>query len=271
MTLRMRACPWLVRTGVALALAGSTSLVAAEEVRQEQGPWEVTLGAGAMNRPEYPGSAENETRGLPLISIRYQRFFLGGAPGGGSGGGFGAYVYDGKSFRLGAVVSPETNEPREESDDVTLRGLGDIDAAVKAGVFSSYRVGWLTLSASAMTDVSDKQQGTTANLDAEVTYRPTAKLILSAGPGVTWADEENMQTFFGVTAAQSARSSLAAYTPEAGVSSVRISLGAQYLMTSHWFVGARITAAQLQGDAADSPIVQEKNQNLYALFVGYRF
>jgi outer membrane scaffolding protein for murein synthesis (MipA/OmpV family) len=33
----------------------------------------------------------------------------------------------------------------------------------------------------------------------------------------------------------------------------------------------RATAAQLRGDAADSPIVVEKNQNLYALFFGYRF
>jgi outer membrane protein len=180
-------------------------------------------------------------------------------------------LYEGRSVRFGAVVSPDASEPREESDDVSLRGMGDIDSAVRAGLFSSYRAGWLTLSASAMTDVSDKQQGTTANIDAQFTYHPTAKLVLSGGPGVTWSDEEYMQTFFGVTGQQSARSGLAPYTPEAGVSIVRVSFGAQYLLTSQWSLGARVTAAQLQGDAADSPIVMEKNQNLYALFAGYRF
>lgn len=272
MKLTKRIFPWFTRTGMALVLAGATNVVAAQEdERPKKGPWEVTLGAGVANMPEYPGSEENETRGLPLVSVRYKRFFFGGAPGSGLPGGLGAYLHDGKSFRLGAVVSPDATEPREESDDVSLRGLGDIDSAVRAGLFSSYRVGWLTLSASAMTDVSDKQQGTTANIDAQFSYHPTAKLTLSGGPGVTWSDEEYTQTFFGVTGEQAARSGLAQYTPEAGVSAVRVSFGAQYLFMPQWFLGARITAAQLQGDAADSPIVMDKNQNLYALFVGYRF
>lgn len=263
--------PWLTRAAVALVLAGATNVATAQDEQPNKGAWEVTLGAGVANRPVYPGSDENETRGLPLVSVRYNRFFLGGAPGSGSPGGLGAYLYDGKSIRFGAIVSPETSEPREESDDVRLRGMGDIDPAVRAGLFSSYRVGWLTLSASAMTDVSNKQQGTIANFDAEFSYRPTAKLILSGGPGITWSDEKYMQTFFGVTAEQAARSALALYTPEAGVSVVRVSFGAQYLFTRHWFLGARITAAELQGDAAESPVVVEKNQNLYALFMGYRF
>jgi MipA family protein len=263
--------PWLMRTCMALVLAGATDATAAEDEQQKKGPWEVTLGGGVVNMPEYPGSDENEIRGLPLVNVRYKRFFFGGAPGAGSPGGLGAYLYEGKSVRFGAVVSPDAKEPREESDDVSLRGMGDIDSAVRAGLFSSYRAGWLTLSASVMSDVSDKQQGTTASIDAQFTYHPTAKLVLSGGPGVTWSDEEHMQTFFGVTGQQSARSGLAPYTPEAGVSIVRVSFGAQYLLTSQWFLGARVSVGQLQGDAADSPIVMEKNQNLYALFVGYRF
>jgi outer membrane protein len=221
--------------------------------------------------PEYPGSDVSESRALPLISVRYKRFFLGGAPGSGSPAGLGAYLYEGDSWSLGAVVSRDATDPREESDDARLRGLGDIDATLRAGLFSSYRIGWLTLSASAMTDVSGKQQGTVVSFDAEATYSPFPQLRLSAGPGVTWSDEDNMQTFFGVTSEQAARSAYVPYTPAAGVSAVRVSFGAQYLFASHWFLGARITAAQLQGDAAESPIVVDKNQNLYALFVGYRF
>lgn len=264
-------CPWLVPAGVALALAGSTS-VAAEDEAPKKGPWEITLGAGAANLPEYPGSDEYETRGLPVVSVRYKRFFLGGAPGSGSPAGLGAYLYDGETFRLGAVVSVDGTKPREESDDVRLRGLGDIDAAVRAGVFSSYRVAnWLTLRASALTDVSNKQQGTTANIDVEFTYRPTPRLTLSGGPGLTWADEDYMQTFFGITEEQAARSGLAVYMPEASVSIVRLSFGAQYQFWGAWFGGARITAAQLQDDATASSIVKDKSQNLYALYFGYRF
>lgn len=264
--------PSLARTGVALVLAGASHMAVAAEEQPDKGPWDVTLGAAMVNMPEYPGSEENENRGLPMVSVRYKRFFLGGTPGSGSPAGVGAYLYDGKSFRLGAVASTDSIKPREESDDPSLFGLGDIDSAIRAGLFTSYRVtNWLTLRASAATDVSDKQQGTTANVDIEFTYRPTAKLTLTGGPGLTWANQEYMQTFFGIDDDQAARSGRATYTPEAGVSVIRLSFGAQYAFTRHWFAGARITAAQLQGDATDSPIVMEENQNVYGVFVGYRF
>lgn len=263
---------WLTHTGVALMLGGVTNMAAAEDAQPEKGPWDVTVGAAMVNMPEYPGSDENENRGLPMVSVRYKRFFLGGTPGAGSPAGLGAYLYEGEAFRLGAVVSMDAIEPREESDDPSLLGLGDIDAAIRAGVFASYRVAsWLTLRGAGSTDVSDNDQGTTWSFDAEVTYRPTEKLTLSGGPGLVWSSREYMQTFFGIDDEQAARSGRAPYTPEAGVSAVRLSFGAQYAFTHHWFLGARITAAQLQGDATDSPIVLEKNQNTYALFAGYRF
>lgn len=41
--------------------------------------------------------------------------------------------------------------------------------------------------------------------------------------------------------------------------------------TEKWSVGSRITAAWLLEDAADSPIVEDENQNTYALFMMYRF
>jgi outer membrane protein len=254
-----------------MVLTCSTSAALADEPTQAKSPWQITLGAGVVYAPEYPGSDEYEARALPLIGVRYKRFFLGGAPGSGSPGGLGAYFYEGDSWTVGAVLSRDATAPREESDDVRLRGLGDIDPTVRAGLFSSYRIGWLTLSANAMTDVADKQQGTIANFDAEITYSPTPKLRLSAGPGVTWADAEFTQTFFGITGEQAMHSAFLPYTPEAGVSVVRVSAAAQYFFASRWFLGARATAAQLQGDAADSPLILDKNQNVYALFCGYRF
>ena len=271
MTMKKRMSARLAHAGLALVITGCATAATADEKAQEKGPWQVTLGAGALYRPEYPGSDTYETRGLPLISVRYKRIFLGGAPGSGSPGGLGVYLYDGESLRLGVVASPDIQDPREESDDVRLRGLGDIEGTTRAGLFGSYRIGWLTLSANAMTDVGDKEQGTIANFNAEATYHPIPKLTLSAGPGVTWSDEDYMQTFFGITGVQAARSAFTAYTPEAGVSSIQFSVGATYLLSSRWFLGARATVAQLQGDAADSPITADENQNLYALFFGYRF
>jgi outer membrane protein len=255
----------------AFALVVSASAALADEPPQEKKAWQIALGAGAVSMPEYPGSRGSEIRALPLVSVRYKRFFLGGVPGSGSPGGLGAYLHDSETWSLGAVVAPDVMKPREESDDARLRGLGDIDSTIRAGLFASYHIGWLTLRASAMSDIADNQQGTLATIDAEATYRPSPRLSLTAGPGLTWANQESMQTFFGINAQQAARSAFAPYTPESGVNSVRVSFGARYLLTPHWSLGARVTAARLQGDAADSPIVEDENQNSYALFFSYRF
>jgi MipA family protein len=271
MTFEKWTSPRLARAGFVFAFVCSAGAALAEETPQEKKDWQIALGAGVVNMPEYPGSDTYETRALPLVSVRYKRFFLGGAPGSGSPGGLGAYLYESKAWSLGAVVAPEMTDPREESDDPRLQGLGDISSTTRAGLFTSYRIGWLTLRASAMTDIADNEQGTVATFDAEGTYRPFPRLSLSAGPGITWANQDSMQTFFGITGDQAARSAFGQYTPDSGVSLVRVSFGAQYSLTEHWFLGGRITAARLQGDAADSPIVVDENQNTYALFFSYRF
>jgi len=74
-----------------------------------------------------------------------------------------------------------------------------------------------------------------------------------------------------VNASQAANSDFALYSPKSSVSTARFSFGANYQLTSHWNLGAHLTAARLRGDAGDSAIVEDKNQNVYALFTTYRF
>ncbi len=86
-----------------------------------------------------------------------------------------------------------------------------------------------------------------------------------------WGNDAYTQTYFGVNAEQARTSQFARYEPGGGAALVRFSVGAQYAVTDKWSVGSRITAARLLGDAADSPIVEDKNQNSYAMFFMYRF
>jgi len=273
MTVKERLSPLFARAGLLCSLTLPVGAALADEVPapDQKKPWHFSLGAGVANFPEYPGSDKDRTRALPIVSLRYGRFFLGGVPGAGSPAGFGAYLYEDETWSVGANLSRDVIRPRKESDDERLRGLGDIDSTTRAGLFATYKIGWVTLRASGLSDIGGNDQGTTLSFDAEATYRPFPQLVLSAGPGVTWADEKHTQKFFGIDAGQAARSNFAQYTAGSGVDAVRFSFGARYEITRQWGLGARITAARLQGDAADSPIVQDKNQNTYAMFVTYRF
>jgi outer membrane protein len=270
-------CLRLLVAPVVVVASGAASLLAASPAWAQEHPsgegdsWQFTLGAGAISGPKYPGSSRSETRAIPLLSASYGRYFLGGAPGAGVPFGIGARLVDTPDWKFGVVLGTDIRKPRQESDDARLTGLGDISATSHVGIFGSYAHDWYGVRANLLTDAGGKHEGTTASVELDARYALTPALMLSAGPAFTWADRKHMQTFFGVDAAQSANSGLAQYAPRAGVDSLRFSIGADYRIDSHWFVGARVAAVSLRGDARNSPITASTSQNTFSIFSGYHF
>ena len=127
------------------------------------------------------------------------------------------------------------------------------------------------LLASAAYGLADKDQGTLGFFDLLARHRATPQLTFSAGPGITWASDDYMTTFFGVTPEQSTRSGLPVYEAKAGVHALRFGVGAGYRIDRRWSLGGRIGTSRLEGDAAASPITRDRTQNLAALFASYRF
>ena len=239
--------------------------VATQAYCQDDG--RTAVGGGLALVPRYPGSDRHETRFIPVISFSLGRFFVGGE----QGGGFGVRLYGDGGFSSGVALSPDFGKAREESDDARLRGLGDIDGTVRATLFAAYRYGWLAVRASVSPDIGGEHQGTLARLDVLGRYAARERLIFSAGPGATWASGQYARTFFGIDAQQSARSGLPQHEAGRGLNSVRLSVGAMYVMTLNWTAGARAARARLVGDAADSPVTASRWQNNFATFLSYRF
>ena len=264
----------LCRAKVLGILAVGGALSAGPALGAEGDAWDIALGAGVVSLPKYPGSRARRTEPLPLISLQYGRFFIGGVPGTGTPAGIGLYVYDDSHWKLGAAVSGDIIKPRKESDDSRhLRGLGDINGTVRGNVFASYTLEWFTLRGSASYDLQDhhNREGLLGSIEAVARYSPLTKLTLSAGPSVTFGNRRYMQTFFGIDALQSQRSGYAEFAPEGGMTSAGISLGAGYSLSNHWIFAAHVALQRLQGDAARSVIVENKNQNVYAVFTSYNF
>jgi outer membrane protein len=223
-----------------------TSAALAQGDGKDQPGARVTLGAGVAWAPRYPGAEEYRLRAIPVIGVSYGRFFAGGDPDGG-----------------GAA--------RRESDHPDLAGTGDIDRATRLVAAGRYRWRWLDIALRVAPDVSGKDQGTLALLDLTACYRASDQLTLSAGPGITWADDSYMQTFFGVTPEQAANSRLPAYEAQGGVHMLRFGLGATYRLDPRWTLAARLGTGRLAGDAERSPITRERDQHLAAVFASYRF
>jgi len=243
-----------------------------EEDPQQKPSVRLTLGAGLAHVPSYPGADRYRLRGIPVFGAGYGRFFAGGDEGaGGAGGAVGMNLLRDPAWRLGVALALGFGDARRESDHPSLAGLGDIERASRFVVFGGYTWRWLSATLRVATDIEGKDQGTLAFFDLLARHRATPKLTFSAGPGLTWASDDYMMTFFGVTPEQSARSGLPAYEASAGGQAVRFGAGAGYRIDGSWSVGARISTSRLGGDAGPSPITRERTQNLAALFASYRF
>jgi MipA family protein len=233
--------------------------------------WKFLLGGGVINGARYPGSRYDFTRGLPLVSVSYGRYFFGAVPGGGTPAGAGAYLFHTEHWALGFNIGGDFRKPRRATDDPILRGWGDIKGTVRGGMFATYTREWLSVRGSISDDLGGHHEGVLASLAVEAKYHVTQRLTLSIGPEVTWVNNQYAKTFFGIDAAQSEIAGIAPYRAGSGINTVAGSAGATYVVTDHWSLGAHVSYGKLQGDAADSPVTTDKTQRMYGAFFMYRF
>lgn len=271
--------PHILKRCVPLLLAAATLATltvhdASAQARLDQvtdDSWRFSAGLGVFDRPKYPGSGSTEIVTVPLVSANYGRYFIGGTPGAGFPFGVGVNIIQDDTWRFGVALGGELTKPRSASDAPILRGWGDISETALGSVFATYTRDWLTIRGFLVSDIGGHDQGTRIAVDLEGRYPLNERFVLSAGPGVTWANGKYSQTFFGISAKQSLIAGIPQFAAGSGVNSYRFSVGAQYQLSAQWGIGASVTAAWLQGDAGDSPITEDKSQNTYGIFASYRF
>jgi outer membrane protein len=234
-------------------------------------PWRFSVGAGVVNMPKFPGSSGTKWEVVPAVSVSYDRFFIGANPDAASILSLGAYLYRDSNWRVGAAITYDFIEPRNESDDARLHGLGDIKRTAHAELFGVFTYQFVAARASVLTDIAGNDRGTVVTFDVMGKYEPIPGLTLSAGPGLTWASSDYNETYFGVNAEQSARSGLPGFSASSGLNQLRFSVGGVYRIGRHWNVGANAAFAWLRGDASDSPITEKTSQISYGLFCTYLF
>ena len=215
---------------------------AVEAKIDDQRDFELEVGLAARYRPKYEGSDKYILTAYPLFKIHFLRLPNGKKIGGGSNRGFGirpSFGYRGK---------------REASDAPILTGLGTVDAAYELGAAVSYRWEY----ARAFVDLRygfGGYNGFVGETGVDLVYEPTERLTLAAGPRVSFASSDYMQTYFGVTPAQSAASGLPVTTVGSGFKSAGIAGNIRYKLTDRWTAVTGASWWRLIGDAESSPII----------------
>lgn len=222
-----------------------------------------TLGLGAVSAPAYEGADHNKTRALPLVNYRSGRFFAGML----SGVGYNFSTLP--QLEFGPVLSYRLG--RDESDSYRLSGLGDIEGGADMGAFVRWNLQPFALHATLKQGVSGDVKGTQlrVGLGYGLALGPSDRLAFDAS--VDWADSELMQTYYGVSAAQSARSGLSAYNADSGIRRYGVGAVWTHSFTQQWFSTLSAGVYRLGASAADSPITTDRNVGLLSVGLGYRF
>ena len=224
--------------------------------------WTLIIGAGASYEPEYEGGDEFEVSPIPVVVFTYGEWLEIDPT------GVTVTALEHEGFALAAKVGYEVG--RDEDDADRLDGLGDIDFAATVGAKASYT--WKGFEIYAELDQTiDGSESLIGTVGAEFQAPVTERLILGAGVEAVFANDKHMEAYFGVNAAQSARSGLREYEAEAGLKRVNVSASATYMLTENWLIRGEAGIGFLTGDAADSPVVEEELQPSTSLFVGYKF
>ncbi|MCH2393059.1 MipA/OmpV family protein [Oceanibaculum sp.] len=234
--------------------------------------WDIRLGGGGLVRPEYEGSDEYKVSALPVLMVNYRDMvFLHGTTLGAN-----ALTLQGPNpgdkLQVGPLVRYRFGRDQDDSDD--LRGMGDIDGAVELGGFISYSTGPWSAGLTLFRDVSDAHDGMTAELSAGHRMQLGPKLMLRSEISTTWADDNYMQAYYGVTGVQSARSGMRQYQAESGFQDAGITFDLDYLLTENWSITGRVGYKRMLGDAADSPLVADlgsEDQFSTGLYITYKF
>ncbi len=188
-----------------------------------------------------------------------------------------ANVLDHEFWRLGPVINYRF--ARDSVDDNSVDLMKDIDGTFEIGatvgldftndVNRRYRFGGAV---EFLYDAGGEHDGYL--ITTSVQYWKPLSLAWDFGirGGFTYGDGNYMDTYFGVDAADSARSGLAQFSASSGIRDVSVTPVLMFHLSKKWHIGGFLRYQRILSDAADSPIVDQRgdpNQLLFGLGVAY--
>lgn len=228
------------------------------------------VGLGLAYLPEYAGADKLRALPVPMLERSYANgVFLSTM----RGIGYQASV-DG--FNLSAALayggSREDHKRSYLSGSDALRGMGKVEGAAQLVLNGSYHAGGVELSLGTTQNINHRENGATYTVGLSAPLYQSAADQVGVGLSALYGDGKHAQTYFGVTALQSARSGYRAYSAGAGLEkNVTAALNWNHAIDKNWSLRAAAGLTRLAGDAAASPLTKRKTAPLVMLGVGYRF
>lgn len=225
------------------------------------------IGGAVGYSPTYPGSARYDFSAQPLWAFYIGRVRLStsrasalmGFGEDSAGAGASTELMEHKRWRFGAGVRVDSG--RQSSDDPALAGLPDVRRTLRGRLYARYdltpqintTLGWNP-------DLLSRGSGATMTWDVGYRQPLGPSTEWTTGAGLTWASRQYMQSYFGTPAYQAA----------SGLRDLHLGVGLTTALSRNWLAFGGISAQQLMGNAADSPITHRDLGWGVSLGVAYR-
>ncbi len=252
-----------------LPLAMAPAAVQAQPQRPLQGPSDapdssgdhIVVGVGGLYAPAYQGADDYRFQPLPMVDVKWGRFFVNLQD------GIGANLFDSEHVTVGAGLTPVGGYRAKDAPD----GIGKLSLGLGGRGFVKLRQGGFEATLGATKVITGNTEGVIA--DASLAYRVTAsdKLMLIPSIGTTWGNRKHNNRYFGVTAEQSAASGLPQYRAGSGLVDAKAELAVVYRLTDRVSLMTVGGVSSLLGDAKGSPIVYHKTRPYGIFAITYRF
>jgi outer membrane scaffolding protein for murein synthesis (MipA/OmpV family) len=216
---------------------------------------DVSVGGGIGFAPDYEGSKDYKAVPVPVADVKFgNKMFIKLF-----GLNFRANLVPGGMWQLGPVVNYRGE--RKDVENNAVDDMKNVDGTSELGIFGGFAYNKWFVSLEFLSDMDNVHDGWYSKLKGGYNWVLNKNWALSIGASATYADDDYMQTYFGVSASDSRRSGLDRYDAEAGIKDVGINLGLNWVITQNWSTRGVVSYTQLVGDADDdSPVVDEGDE-----------
>jgi outer membrane scaffolding protein for murein synthesis (MipA/OmpV family) len=204
------------------------------------------LGVGVRSRPEYDGASKQELQPIPIVRYYGPVLFARTTQG---------ILEGGARLELAPKLFAGAQLAFEEGNDRT-----DLDPGASYGLHLEWdtQLGPAPISLLARTRTHfDSERGTQADLRATAGVYGASGVLVAVFAQATWASDEWIRSYYGAGGG--------------GLLFTALGVESAYDLSRQWVLLASVHARRLQGDAASSPITEEKTNYFASVGVAYRF
>ena len=238
--------------------------------------WEGAIGPVLSLSPEYQGAARRKVSAVPGFYLRYGRWTASNASGFVNRRkddvfrGLGLDVLQQRRLRVNFAMRIDPG--RRSSDSASLAGISDVRRTLRLRASATWQIDpqW-KLGAGWTTDLLGRGGGQLVDLGLGHDLRLSERTTWNVGGGLTWANARHMQSYYGVTAAESTASGYPVFTPGAGLRDASLSTSWRMEINPRWtgFWGGSV--GRLLGTAAQSPLTKSARQWSLNAALAWRF